>query len=135
MLTTRSVKNEEQLVLPPVFNLHSLAKFLQYQSIFSQFCVGVCCTECKVDNCQKCSPKDSNICLKCDAGYTDIGPFECIKGTVDISSRRYFSPGLLMSHASIAITSKGDTFRETPQILLILFKASITYDIADTLFY
>jgi len=98
MLTTRSVKNEEQVVPPPVFSQHSLAEFPQHLSIFSQFYVSVCCcTECKVDNCQKCSPKDSDICLKCDAGYTAIAPYECKKGSVDISSRGYYSPGLLMS--------------------------------------
>jgi len=60
---------------------HILAKFLQYQSVFSQFYVIVCCAECKVDNCQRCDPKDPNICSKCNPGYTLVGPDKCEKGS------------------------------------------------------
>jgi len=62
-----------------------LAKFPQYQSVFSLIYVIVCCTECKVDSCQRCDPKDPKRCSKCNPGYTLFETDKCRKGSIDIS--------------------------------------------------
>jgi len=61
-----------------------LAKFPQYQSVFSPFYASVCFTECNVNNCEKCHPRDPNVCLKCDSGCVLVAPNKCKKGTIDL---------------------------------------------------
>ena len=68
----------------PVSGRYILAKFPQYQLVFSPFYVSVCCAECKVDNCQRCDPKDPKRCDKCNPGYTLVAPDKCKKGLIDI---------------------------------------------------
>jgi len=84
MQTTCSFCNEYPAVQLPLSRLYILAKFPQYQPAFSQFYVGVFCTACNVNNCENCHPKDPNVCLKCDSGYSLFAPNKCKKGCIDI---------------------------------------------------
>jgi len=48
------------------------------------------CTECNVNNCRKCHPRNRNRCLKCDSGYSLVAPHKCKKGCINIYSQLYY---------------------------------------------